>query len=361
MLTDSYTSFPRLDAFFAELQISFFRAADAAGATRQLDFCIAERRVRLEFAGVSAIQSLTRALNHLTLPPQAEPDITLHVWDLAETGDAIPPPPWDEELYERAVNGIGVEQDNRVITYHPDGRILYVYDSARHIGYVVTFDQAQLPVYERAAPLRPILFPALADFNIQYTHGACIGLPDGGVLIAGRGGAGKSTTSLACLHSELLFAGDDYCALEHAPFAGDTPRAHSLYSSAKAGAATIARLPFLEPLVQYWDTEGSQKAICFLHEQFPEKIIKSFPLRAVLIPRVTGERDTRAERASAQAALLALAPSTVAQLPHADGRVFQRLARLMRQVPCYYFLAGTEMQQIPRTILKVLEQHGVRA
>jgi hypothetical protein len=231
-----------------------------------------------------------------------------------------------------------------------------LYDALEHTGTVAVFKVADLPVYERAAPLSPILFPALFTHDIQYVHGAAVGLPEGGVLLAGVGGAGKSTTALACLDSALKFAGDDYCAVT---IRGE-PVVYSLYNSAKGDAETVARLKFLESFVQFWDTEGSGKAIWFLQEHLPHQLIAKFPLRAILIPRVTGEQDTRLARASSHEALVALVPSTIAQLPDAGANVFHGLAALVRNVPAWHLLLGTDMKQIPATILALLNQLGGR-
>lgn len=342
----------------------FERAVRTTGGTRDFDYCLAGRVIRLSFAGDALVDTFTPAFTHLVLPSQRNVDITVRLWDVASTGAILPPPPWQNDAYGRRGEIIGYSDGVHFTTFHADSRILFMYDALRHFGLVAVFDRSDLPAYERAAPLRPILSDALVTYDVQYTHAAAVGLPEGGVLLAGKGGAGKSTASLACLDSELLFAGDDYCAV-CAPAGGlanadETPMVYSMYNSAKGDRATVSRLPFLEPLIRYWDVGGSEKAIWFLQEHFAHKLAAQFPLRAILIPRVTFGRDTRVTPAPAHAALLALAPSTVAQLPNANVGLFQRLAALARRLPSLYLDVGTEMAQIPQTILRVLAEYGVR-
>ena len=84
----------------------------------------------------------------------------------------------------------------------------------------------------------------------------------GGVLIAGKSGSGKSTTTLACLTSGLLYAGDDYVLADVAA----EPYVHSLYSTAKLVPDNCDRFPQLRPLVSNPDKLDEQKALIYLRE-----------------------------------------------------------------------------------------------
>ncbi len=345
----------RVRAFHNAVAEQFARAAHTEH-THTRDFCIGDGIVRLEFAGDALIAPLTRALEHLRVKTAHAADLTIGLWEIESVGVGLPPPPWTNGAYLPRGELEGFTTPDYFTAFNADGRILFVYDVQNARAFVSVFDHTQLPAYERAAPLRPLLARFLETRHIQYVHAAGVGLRDGGVLLAGKGGAGKSTSSLACLDSDLFFAGDDYCA---ARFDG-IPNAYSLYNSAKGHASTIQRLRFLEPLITNPETMARDKAIFFLREHFPEKLIREFPLRAILIPRVTGKPDTQVRVASPQAALLALAPSTVSQLPNAGAQVFQHLTALVRQVPSFYLDAGTDLPQIPQTILGVLREQGAQ-
>jgi hypothetical protein len=173
-----------------------------------------------------------------------------------------------------------------------------------------------------------------------------VGSPDGGILLAGKGGVGKSTTALACLASSLLYAGDDYVLLS----AGEQPQIHSIYNSAKLGADDIHRFPHLVPAISNHHALGAEKAILFLHDHLPHKMARRLALRAVLLPSVTGKPETRLRPASSAAGLLALAPSSLFQLPGTGPDSFQIIAQVARQVPCYVLQLGTDMAMIPSTI-----------
>lgn len=340
-----------IDSLFSDVADAFARAAARVGVCT-FDYRVADKPMRLEFAGRALLPALSRALAHLEHLSDLLPQLCVHIWEIKETGVSLPPPRWNMDAYRRRGEVDGFNDGTRFTLYHPDSRVLFLYDASNGQAFIAAFDRNTLPAYERAASLRPILFPWLATHNIQFAHAAAVGFPEGGALLVGKSGAGKSTTSLACLDSELSFAGDDYVAIE----IGEKPTVHSLYNSGKASAETIRLLPFLGPHVRSRDVGGSGKAIFYFHETLPIKLIRQFPLRAILMPRVTGARETRISPASAHSALLALAPSTVSQLATADGRVFSRLATLVRSVPCWNLELGTDMTQIPGTIARLLER-----
>ena len=97
------------------------------------------------------------------------------------------------------------------------------------------------------------------------------------------------------------------------------------------------------------------KAVIYLHPPLRENLVSGFPIKAILIPRVTGLRDTTLSPASAPDGLKALAPSTLFQLSGAGAGNFGYMASLVRRVPCLHLNAGTDLAQIPRAI------HGVSA
>jgi hypothetical protein len=71
------------------------------------------------------------------------------------------------------------------------------------------------------------------------------------------------------------------------------------------------------------------------------------PVRAVLLPRVTGLPETSWKRVSVAMTLAALAPSTIFQLPRAGGEAFQFLAAFIRRLPCFSIEVGTNLSTIP--------------
>jgi hypothetical protein len=173
-------------------------------------------------------------------------------------------------------------------------------------------------------------------------------------MLVGRGGSGKSTSALSCLDSNLLYAGDDYVAVEERP--GDRPLVHSLFSSGKLEPGHARRLPHLPAPTLGDDSE--EKVVFYVHDHFPDRTCTQFPLRAVLAPRITGE--TRIVPMSPAAALRALAPSTLLQLHPPDPGAFAGMARLLAAVPAFAFELGPEIAGIPRAIERFLAELNER-
>lgn len=334
-------------AFFATVHSVFEAAAHRCGVTTRI-YSIGGYRVRLRFAGPPLLHALTPAFEHLRLEDEAEFDLTIGLWDSASTGTRLPPPPWGPEdiLTRTAVRNY---VDTRIrVAYEPVQTILSVLDTDSNEGFFWIRDAAQLPLYQCGSPLLVPLHQWMSLHGRILVHGGAVGTAEGGVLLVGKGGSGKSTAALCCLgdpHSPLLYAADDYGLVRCDP----QPHFYSLYNSGKVNAADAHKHPLISS-AQYAGVLDSQKALYFLHAHFPEKISTGFPLRAIVLPRVTGQGTTRLSPASQAQAMLALAPSTLFQLPGSETSKFQGLGELVRSLPCYVLESGTDWQQIPQVL-----------
>ena len=192
----------------------------------------------------------------------------------------------------------------------------------------------------------------MASRGHQQVHSGAVGLPEGGVLLVGKGGSGKSTSSLISLTSELRYAGDDYTMVSLEP----QPTVHSLYSSGKVHADNLSRLPHLVPALSNGTLLNSEKGVVYVNEHFPDRTIAEFPLLAIVLPTITGRAETRTVPTSRAAALAALAPSTVFQLHTAGADALQYMGRLVRKVPAFVLELGTDVNDVPRVLLELLEE-----
>jgi len=323
------------------LEEAFGHAVRQAGGEVAFDGDVAGRRLRVRLAGTALRPYVEPALAHLACRTDGVPDLEVLAWDTASTGVALPP----REL-AAPVDGAGT-------VWQAGAGILTAVDAACRRGVVWTADAATVPFNETAAPLRVFLHLALRAAGIHLVHAAAVGRPDGGALIVGRSGAGKSSTALACLGSELGVAGDDYVAL--AP--GDPPRVHSLYGSAKLNADQLARFPALADGVVNREVRGD-KPVIFLHPRWAGAIDRGFPLRVALAPLVVGHGETTVARTRRSALLAAIAPSTIFQLPGTGAHTLAAIARLLADVPCYELRLGARLEDIPQAIGRALADAG---
>lgn len=342
----------RRPAAFFEAAHDAFLAAQRAAGVEQRTFAIAGYKVCLRFAGDALIEAMTQALAHLAADPSESPDLTICIWDSASTRTPMIPPAWPTDDY--GVQGLiqGYNTDRFRTLVQRVNNTLNMLDYRRNLALCWTPDAHHGTYYETISPLRTLLYWWMSRHGRHLVHAGAVGTRDGGVLLPAKGGSGKSTTALACLEAGLLYAGDNNILLG----TGERlVRAYSMYNStALHGAHLEERLPHLGSLIENAEQLARQKAFAFLHKRYPAQMVSSLPVRAVLVPRVTGVRDTNLAESSLAVSLNALVPSTVFSLPGAGRETFETLVKLIRPLPHYVLNLGTDLPQIPRVISELL-------
>jgi hypothetical protein len=325
------------------LRASFDGAAAAEGSVDRC-FTVAGHTIRLRFAGKALPPRLTPALVHLASHSTAagEASLTVLIWEAPRARVRAPASSDAQGLQMRYRS-----EDWRFVLHEVDSA-LNLLDTDGGIAFHRVADAAQLPPSEMASPLKPILNWWTATRHLGLVHAAAVGTRDGGVLLAGRGGSGKSTTALVCVRAGFDYVGDDYVVVR-----SDPPFAHSLYNSARLTWEQSARIP--ELLRGTITGPSHDKTLAFIHELLPERISTSLPIRAILLPQVTGRTETRLCRTTAARALLALAPSTLFQVPGNAAAVFRQLVRLVDAVPAFVLELGTDLDAIPVAIRRLLD------
>ncbi len=309
--------------------------------------------IKLRFANGALVPFMTPALEHLATGPTASPDLTVYAWDSGSAGSVPELPPWrrSDESDDRAPEVEGYVQDSSCVFFHGRRAAMELLDRDRNIGIFWIHDSAQVPYYFVGAPFVRIFHQWMAQKQLYFIHAGAVGLADGGVLLAGKSGSGKSTSSLACLDSPLSYLGDDYCLCSLGP----ETIVHSIYSVAKKNGDDITRLPFLAPAINNPDKLATEKALYLVAKYFPEKILSHFPLKAILLPQITSGISTTIEPASPMSALSVIAPSTLFQLPGSGAGSFSAITKLIQQVPIYHLKVGTNVRQIPERITVLLK------
>ncbi len=321
-----------------EIEDAFAVATARVGLVEE-HLALAGLRVRLCFAGEAMRARLLPALAH-GIAPAAEADATFLIYDCASAGLPQPSVPWRvEDVGPRGE--VAVDGSLRVSLFAPSGA-LSVFDPERKLGIFVVRDASALPSYERAAPLRTLLHWALETRQCRLAHAAAVASEHGGALLAGRGGSGKSTTAVLCAQAGMRFAGDDYVGIT-----ADPSHAHAIYATAKIDAMSVAMLPDLRLHIE--PAEG-EKGVAILAD-----VAASFPIRALVLPRVSGGAS-RLRRATGAEALRALAPTTVFQLPGNDGAAFSWIASVARSLPAFALDLGDDRAEIPGLVRRAIEE-----
>lgn len=339
----------RLHGYCRDVELAFAAAARSAGGARTRLVALAGRRIALCLAGEALEGRLLPALAHLPAA-SGEPDLTVLLWDGAGTGVPLPLPGW--ELAGSVVRGQvpGLTGQTVLTALEPSYGGFSLYDRGRRLGVFHAPDGALVPGFEASFPLRTIFSWFFGDAGLRVVHAGAVGTGDGAVLLVGKGGSGKSSTSLQCLCAGMRFAGDDYVLADPAL----PPRVHALYSSAKLFPEDAVHFPGLAAARRLRAEESPEKDLYFLHEALGGRIAASMPVRAILLPRVGGDGPPRFAPVSGAAALAAMAPSTLFQLPGTGAEAFGAMADLARRVPAFRLDLGASREAVPEAVARFL-------
>lgn len=332
------------DPDFAAVRSAFEAAAEHAGERRAW-FAIGGHRLLLRLAGEALEAGMTRAFGHLRCA-SGPADLEVAIWDSVSTGITLPP---------RV--GAGDEEASCERVLQPGSGLFSLLDGERGRAVLWIQDAETLPDNEVAAPLRALLHLWFRRHGGQLVHAGAVGLRRAGVLIAGRSGAGKSTTALACLRHGLDYAGDDYVLLQDA---ASSPRIHSLYNSAKLTPQQLETFPELATAIFNPDHDEESKPTLFVHELAPERVRRELPLAAILLPNVAPDRRIGVRRATPRDVVTALAPSTIFQLPDSGAQTLRKITHFASRVPSYWLDVGPDLEAVATTVRSVLHDANDR-
>ena len=336
-----------------EVQRIFDRRRPDSPDSVFFDFHLGSARVRVQTSREILSEWLTPALANILAinTGNTAPEFNLNIallTDLVEIGDLAF---WvgrgsRHGLYE------SIDVSGDVFLFEHSSRFLAYWSPLKRKAFVCLDNLQNLAAWELAAPIKSVIHGICTGTPLQLIHAGGVGRSDGGVLLLGPGGSGKSTTALACLGSKLGYTADDYCLVETNP----QPMAYQLYTTAKLRPENIHRFESMRPRFKRNDDRLGDKPTIFLNEEDNFTNLRSFPIRALVLPKVTGLLETSWQRCSAASAWRALAPNTIAQLPLCGNETFAKITSLTRTVPAYEMHVGTDLSKISVCIEEILKE-----
>lgn len=312
---------------------------------------IAGRKVRVHLYGAYVANTFPLALAHREIADAGDADLVIHAWD--SSGAVAPlPAPWDQSDFKtfRQEKERWVKDGAFFGVYIGGEETLNFYDAKTKTGYFWTQDARMLPHSVLGAPFRTVLHWFLSESDIHLMHGAVIGENGSAVLITAKSGSGKSTTALSSLLAGMEYVSDDYAAVQN----GSSITAHSLYNSGKVTREGLALFPELADKIWNKGFPDNEKAVIFMSEHFPEQVKVETALKAVLVPRIS-PHGTRIAPINKTEALLAIAPTTLLQLPFADAGKLTIFKDILEKIPCYSIELGPDIRNIPKAISDFLK------
>ncbi|MFO1055440.1 MAG: hypothetical protein U1E53_00565 [Dongiaceae bacterium] len=319
-------------------------AAAAGAAPRTEHYRLSGLAVEVRYAGTTLHGQLHPALAHAAAPRCTKADLVIQAWS-GEGAGAPPAPGWPRTAYD--AYGLARDPDGTALVHiEAKERVISSFDAGRRLA-CFHLPAATPPVWMRAAPFLQILVWALAGRGSQPLHAAAVGTARGGILLAGPGGAGKSTTALAGLLAGMEFVGDDFIAAACEP----EPAAACLYATAKVTEQSLALLPGLDA-GRVEAASADPKRLVRI-----DRVAERLPLRAMALPRRGEGRGGAVQPVLPAVAARALALTSVILLRGRPAPALDMAARLARALPCYALELGPDMAAVAGTLRMLIERH----
>lgn len=347
---------------FRCLQDAFSAARAQAPAAVHTRTCeMVERPVHMTFVGDALADYFQRAFAQLPSADSSASGLRIALWD--ETAAGVP-------------NPVPLRSDDPTLPHYSDGELVFVDETGRFVwteqaSGATWFDRKQNqilgwradgthpPTYEQSKPLTFMVALWLHHLGIEVLHAGLVARGENGVLIAGGTGIGKTSTALACLLAGFDYLGDDQIPVEVRGGANGAPYefiGHCVYHSARLEPDNLHRFPSLQAAALSSRDPLDRKSLVLLAALYPERMARRARVRALVLPRVTGQPRTTWRRARPMDVMQYCARTSIFT-PWGFGRGrFETLTRLVGGVPCYWLEAGTDLSTIPPVMDSILEQ-----
>lgn len=315
---------------------------------QSVNYEIAGLPVRFRYLDPRIKEQVSPAFQHLCTAMNIQPELTV-LLDGASSPLASLPQWFDWDGWgERDIWVVKVAEMMLII--QQNGMAVVALDYSNKTGYRLERHSTGMTYLDRAAPMRHLLTLWFGSQGRYLFHGAAVGVSEGGVLILGAGGSGKSTTALACLEDGMAYAGDDRCLLSM----DGSPHVYSLYGTAKL--LDINQFPSFAPVVDMDGKTCDEKAIYRLHRLSDNTLHCGFPLRAILLAQIEDIQETRISPASHAQGFLALAASGALHLLEMRKQALRCFNSVARQLPVYDLKLGANIRSTPDALRKLLRE-----
>jgi hypothetical protein len=164
-------------------------------------------------------------------------------------------------------------------------------------------------------------------------HSAAIGVDNKGVLIAAKGGGGKSTLAVSAMLGGFRFVAEDYVILNKT----ETGLwAYPIYSTINIDPEMLVQMPNLKANIlwnSWWKPEKLTVDISAHSNSFAEKL----PVNAVIFPKIDKKLKTPSiEKIKKDKVVLQTTYSTALQMDLCDDDEYLASLRKLIETPEYY-------------------------
>lgn len=209
----------------------------------------------------------------------------------------------------------------------------------------------EIASWEFSRPFLAAIHAFLLPTSWTPVHAAAVAKNGDAILIAGRGGVGKTTTALVCAEAGWDYLSDDFVLVGRTPW-----RAAGMYRSARMREDMFVRLPRSMAAVTNISTDDGE-----LRAEVDVGAVgrigsNDAEIRAIVLPQRAGAEQSALTPIRRSQVLSALAGPTLIVLAGGHAEIFGKLAELVNQIPCYGFEPGPRLADIPGTLAPLLRK-----
>jgi len=337
--------------YFNNIVLPAFSKIKAKMRPIKKNYSIAGKNICLYFYSKTLYEKICLSLSHNEIKKTKKSDLTIYLWDTVSTGVHFSPFWKNYKKYTYDVNK-KANTDGFFGVYFDKERALNLYDEKNKVAHFWIYDASEIPFWIVAAPLQTILNWFYTRVDSHLVHGAAVGVNGKSVLITAKGGSGKSTTAISCLLSGMDYFGDDHVIIE----SDEIIKTHSLFNSVTFFPFMMDQFPELRGKIWNKNSAGieDRKAVVFLSESFPEQIVKTAPLSAIMIPVIKNIEKTKITKATKLQAMIAMIPTTLFQFNLMEVDKITKLKKIIERTPCYFLELGSNVREVPEAIKSFL-------
>ncbi len=220
------------------------------------------------------------------------------------------------------------------------------------VAFFLFDDISNLPYYESGSPFKNILQWWFENRDSSMIHSASIAFDGMALLIAGRGGSGKSSTALSCIMNGMEYLGDDYIVVN-----GEKKfSVSSVYNSIKLTSDSLKKFSGINKNIINPSFTKNEKGVAFLSEIKKFAMARSASLKGVILPEISGFDHSSFSRISSSECFRSLAPSTIFQHIGRRKNISKFIAQLTKHLPCYKLKAGRDPELISEIVKSIFKE-----
>lgn len=243
-----------------------------------------------------------------------------------------------------------LSNDNiQTIYNHHDGAFNLIH-LKKNIAIYWVRSVAHMPWWIAGSPLQRIIACWMRGQGLELTHAAVVANQHSAIILAGKSGSGKSTTTLSCIDSGLFCLSEDYCLIDMKTRA----QVFSVYNSLKLEPGTLTRFPQYARHAVNQARAPHEKALMFQHDIYPRQLCDARPIKAIVSLKLG--KKTMLEPCHPGINTLALAASSILQLSASTQVTLTRFKTLCLEQDCYQLTLGGDMKDNVAQIKQLLGQ-----